>query len=71
MASDQSILLTADNVARILNVSRSFAYKMMQDGTMPVVKLGRARRVRPEHLEAFIKASVSNGVQIGGARWET
>ena len=62
-------LLTADDVARILNVSRSFAYKMMQDGTMPVVKLGRARRVHPEHLEAFIEANVSNGAQIGGARW--
>jgi excisionase family DNA binding protein len=71
MVSEHPILLTADDVARILNVSRSFAYKMMQDGTMPVVKLGRARRVRPEHLEAFIEENVSNGVQIGSARWET
>jgi len=70
MASEHPMLLTADDVARILNVSRSFAYKMMQDGSIPVVRLGRARRVRPEHLEAFIEAN-SSGAQIGGARWAT
>jgi excisionase family DNA binding protein len=62
-------LLTATDVARELNVSRSFAYQMMQRGTIPVVRLGRAVRVRPQDLDAFIDANVSDGAQAGGMRW--
>jgi excisionase family DNA binding protein len=62
-------LLTADEVARELNVSRSFAYQMMQDGTIPVVRLGRAVRCRPQDLDAFIVANVSNGSRVGGTKW--
>ena len=69
MVSDQQMLFTADDVARILNVSRSFAYKMMQDGTLPVVRLGRAVRVRPVDLNQFLETRVSHSVQVfGGAR---
>jgi excisionase family DNA binding protein len=63
-----TVLLTADDVARELSVSRSFAYQMMQRGTIPVVRLGRAVRVRPQDLDAFIEANVSNGAQ-GGVQW--
>ena len=60
--------LTADDVARILNVSRSFAYKILSDDTLPVVRLGRAVRIRPQDLETFIEANLSNGVHLGGAK---
>ena len=52
-------LLTADEVAEILNVSKSFAYQLMQrGGELPVVRLGRAARCRPQDLEEFIESQV-------------
>jgi excisionase family DNA binding protein len=74
MAQDRSgnsqHLLKADEVARILQISRSFAYQLMQDGSIRVVKLGRAVRVRPQDLEAFIEANLSHGTQLlGGMQW--
>ncbi len=52
-------LLKGDDVAKILNVSRSFAFQLMQRGEIPTVRLGRAVRVRPSDLERFITASIS------------
>ncbi len=62
------ILLTGDDVADILKVSRSFAYKLMRQGEIRVVRLGRAVRVRPEDLDAFIKANLTHQITltIGG-----
>ena len=48
-------LLKAKEVAEILNINRSFAYHLMQTGDLPVVRLGKACRVRPEDLMAFIQ----------------
>jgi excisionase family DNA binding protein len=50
-------LLTGDEVARILNVSRAFAYQLLQRGEIATVRLGRAVRVRPEDLQRFIEAN--------------
>ena len=54
MFSNRDELLTASDVARILNVSLAFAYQLMQRGEIPTVHLGRSRRVRPSDLEDFI-----------------
>ena len=48
-------LLKAGDVAGILNVSRAFAYRLMQQGKIPTVSIQRTRRVRPEDLLAFIE----------------
>jgi excisionase family DNA binding protein len=52
-------LLKGNDVAERLNVSKAFAYRMMADGRIPTVTLGRSVRVRPEDLENFIEASVT------------
>ena len=52
-------LLKASDIARILNVSRSFAYQLMRSD-IPTVRLGRAVRVRPQDLEDFIYRSTSS-----------
>lgn len=54
-----SRLLKGSEVAEILNVSKAFAYRMMAQGRIPAVRLGRSVRVRPEDLEGFIADSVS------------
>src|SRR4030067_3390515 len=50
---DARRLLKAKEVADILQVSRSMAYRMMQRGEIPTVRVGSAVRVRGGDLEEF------------------
>lgn len=52
---DARRLLKAKEVADILQVSRSMAYRMMQRGEIPTIRVGSAVRVRGSDLEEFIK----------------
>ena len=47
-------LLNAKEVAEILNISKAFAYKLMQTGEIRTVAIGSSRRVRTVDLEDFI-----------------
>ena len=58
-------LLTGDEIAEILNVSRSFAYQLMRTGEIPTVHIGRSVRVRQQDLELFIEENLSNAVRRG------
>jgi excisionase family DNA binding protein len=49
-----SKLLNAKEVAEILNISKAFAYKLMQTGEITTVFIGSSRRVRMADLEEFI-----------------
>jgi len=53
-SNHENRLLTANDVVRILNVSRAFAYQLMQRGEIPTVHLGRSRRVIPDDLKRYI-----------------
>ena len=44
-------LLKTDEVADILQVSRSFAFQLMNRGEIPSVKIGNAARIRTEGLQ--------------------
>ena len=55
------ILLTGNDIARILNISRSLAYQLMRRGNIQTVRFGRNVRVRPEDLNRFITDNVVNG----------
>jgi excisionase family DNA binding protein len=48
-------LLNGNEVARLLNISRSRAYILMQTGVIPTVHIGKSRRVRPRDLETYIE----------------
>jgi excisionase family DNA binding protein len=48
-------LLKADEIAALLNISRSFAYLLLQTGAIPVVRLGKACRVKPQDLAEYIE----------------
>lgn len=48
-------LLKGREVAQVLNISRSQAYKLMQQGEIPTVRIGRSVRVRYEHLLEFVE----------------
>lgn len=57
-------LLKPQEVANLLNISRSFTYRLLQSGVIPVVRLGRSCRVRPIDLDIYIEKNLHN--QIGG-----
>lgn len=57
-------LLTGAEVAQVLQVNKSFAHLLMQRGDLPVVRLGRLVRVRPEDLEKFIEEKASKPVEL-------
>lgn len=52
-------LLKATEVAEHLNVSRALVYRLMQTEKIQSVKIGTARRVRPEDLKLFIEENLS------------
>jgi len=59
--SGEMKLLRAVEVAQILNVSRAFAYRLMQQGKIRTVVIAKTRRVRPVDLKDFIEKSLVPG----------
>jgi excisionase family DNA binding protein len=54
-------LLKVNDVASKLNISRAFAYRLLETRQIPSVRIGTAVRVRIQDLEAYIEANrVSN-----------
>lgn len=52
-------LLTGEEIAKILHVSRAYAYQLMRQKQIPTVKIGRSVRVRPDDLERFISTNLT------------
>ena len=53
-------LLKAMEVAEILNISKSMAYRLMQTQALPTVSIGKAKRVRPQDLDTYIHQNLSH-----------
>ena len=51
-------LLKAPDVAKILNISKTFAYKLMRTGKIRTVKIERALRVRQADLDEYIQKNL-------------
>ena len=49
------LLLRAQDVADQLNISKSLAYRLLQQGHIPTVRFNRTVRVRLVDLETFIQ----------------
>ena len=52
-------LLNAVEVAKILNISKALAYRLIQQGDLPAVHINSSVRVRIEDLEKFIQKRLS------------
>jgi excisionase family DNA binding protein len=59
-------LLKSDEVAEILKISRAMAYKLMQRGEIPTIRIGSAVRVRVEDLEQFVEQKTVQNVLYYG-----
>ena len=51
---DRPRLLKASDVAKYLNISIALAYRLMQKGEIPVIRIHKSVRVREADLEEFI-----------------
>jgi excisionase family DNA binding protein len=62
-------LLTVDEVARTLKVTRKAVYDLMRANRLPYVQIGlqRGRRIRRSVLESFLK-SADRGMVGGGGK---
>jgi excisionase family DNA binding protein len=54
------MLLRATVVAQALNVSRAFAYRLMQQGKIRTVFIGKTRRGRPVDLYGHLYHEIQN-----------
>jgi excisionase family DNA binding protein len=52
-------LLRANDVAKILNISRALAYRLIQEGKIPSVRFNTSVRVRQQDLERFIQDNLT------------
>ena len=57
-------LLSVENVASILAVKRRFVYRLVAQGRIPFVRVGRYIRFRPEAIDSWMEArsTVPDGV---------
>jgi excisionase family DNA binding protein len=51
---EQRMLLTVEEVARLLSLSRGKAYEMAAKGELPTVRMGRSVRIRRDKLAAWL-----------------
>jgi excisionase family DNA binding protein len=59
------LLLTIEDAASCLAISRAHAYRLVQRGELPTIRLGRSRRVSRAALEAYVERLARE--QEGGA----
>jgi len=59
-------LLSVENVAGILAVNRRFVYRLVAQGRIPVVRVGRYIRFRPEAIDRWMEARSTMPTEAAG-----
>ena len=57
----QTVLLSAEAVSELLSVSVRTVRRMITSGEIPVVRIGRAVRIRRVDIEALIGRNLTGG----------
>jgi excisionase family DNA binding protein len=57
----EPLLVRVEEAARILSLSRSTIYEMMDNGDLPSVRWGAARRIPLAALRAWVERQVVHG----------
>ncbi len=58
---DRPLLLTVDQVAERLGIGRSLAWRLVREGALPSIRLGRLVRVPQQALERWIAEQAQGG----------
>ena len=53
--NDNFKLYTVEDLQKILKISRSFAYKLVNRGKLPVLDLGTRKIIPKEYLDAWLE----------------
>ena len=56
-----ALFLSADHVAKLLGISISSAYELMQESSFPVLKVGNRKVVPKEKFRAWVEKNVGGG----------
>jgi len=64
----EPLLFTPDEVAELLSVCRYTVYRLIEQGDLPSVCIGRLRRVRKVDLERWIEEHLSTASEAPSAR---
>lgn len=62
MDKKKALLLRGVEVAEALGISRALAYRWMQTGVLPVVRINRSVRVPVESLEEWVRTNTTHKV---------
>jgi excisionase family DNA binding protein len=52
---------TVPEVARVLRVSKMTAYRLVHDGTLPAIRVGRSFRIPTKAVWAYVNAQLAAG----------
>ncbi len=58
------LLVTIADAAEALALGRSAVYELLLTGQLPSVKIGRARRIPIDALQAFVARQLDSGVMM-------
>ena len=62
------MLLTVQEAATLLRISRNLAYELVARGEMPAIRLGRVIRVPRAALEEWLRAEPADATRAQRAR---
>jgi excisionase family DNA binding protein len=63
-------LLTVREVAESMRVSTMTVYRLIRDGDMPAIRVGKHFRLRVDDVQSFLEArTVNAGMNSGGSTW--
>lgn len=57
-------LLTVAEVAELFRVSSMTVYRLIRNGELPAVRVGRSYRVREEDLQSYLQAQVVDPTEM-------
>jgi excisionase family DNA binding protein len=68
MLTDARLVVTIAEAAKLLGISRSFAYELVKRVQLPVVRLGRRQLVPKESLSQLMESSKSSAINALNSR---
>jgi excisionase family DNA binding protein len=66
LETDEKLLLRVEHAAELCDVSRSTFYNLINQGRVPVVRIGRTVRIPRAWLEMWIRREVSDWSKKSG-----
>ena len=67
MDEESGDVLTIDELAEYLKISRSTLYKLAQEGRVPCRKVGRHWRFRKQAIDRWLEQGGADGAKASGA----